>query len=489
MVSKDPFAGLEPAALWSHFANIVDIPRPSGQESAIAEWLVNWAGTHSFSFRRDNAGNICIYVPASQDMSGSAPVALQAHLDMVCVRAENSTSDPSKGNIEICREGEWIVAPNSTLGADNGIGIAAAMCVAESKDTSHGPLELLFTVEEETTGKGADELDPSLIHAEVMLNLDFETTGELPIGSAGGAWTVISCPTPTEPIPEDWLVVDITVSGLSGGHSGVDIIKNRLNGIKGIVWLMRRIAEDIPLLLCGLAGGDAVNAIPIRAQVTIALQPADAHVLEETIDVAAAHLARRFSLTDPDLSISKAKVNPKGIKCWSEAHRDRLLDLLATIPSGVTAMEQHAPELVETSNNLGIVAVKDGVVQVQCLTRSSVAAAQAEIVASIEAAARLAGVDFTLVPPESPPWRVSSDSALLAIVQASYRELFQRDPKLVTIHAGLECGDIQKRIPGLDVVSLGPDIQRAHKPGERVNIPSVAEFYTLLCEVVRRLAV
>ncbi|MCJ7569472.1 MAG: M20/M25/M40 family metallo-hydrolase [Anaerolineales bacterium] len=197
MISKDPFAGLEPAVLWTHFANIVNIPRPSGQESAIAEWLVNWADTHGFSFRHDTAGNICIYVPASQDMSGSVTVALQAHLDMVCVRAENSTSDPSIGNIEICREGEWIVAPNSTLGADNGIGIAAAMCVAENGVLPHGPLELLFTVEEETTGKGAEELDPSLVHAEVMLNLDTETSGVLPIGCAGGALTVISWPTPT----------------------------------------------------------------------------------------------------------------------------------------------------------------------------------------------------------------------------------------------------------------------------------------------------
>ena len=489
MLSKDPFSGLEPAALWSHFAHIVDIPRPSGQESAIAEWLANWAGTHDFSFRRDTAGNICIYVPASQDMSGSMTVALQAHLDMVCVRAENSTSDPNLGNIEICREGEWIVAPNSTLGADNGIGIAAAMCVAESKDTSHGPLELLLTVEEETTGKGADELDPSLIHAEVMLNLDTETSGVLPIGSAGGARTVINWSTHTEPIPEGWLVGDITVSGLSGGHSGIDIVKNRLNGIKGIVWLIRRIAEDIPFRLCGLVGGDAVNAIPVRAQTTIAFPPIESHILEETIAVATMHLVQRFSLTDPDINISKTNVDPKGIKCWSEEHQDRLLDLLATIPSGVIAMEQHTPNLVETSNNLGIVALKDGVVEIRCLSRSSVASSQEEIVASIESAARLAGADFTLVHPVFPPWRVSSDSALLAIVQASYRALFQREPKLVTFHAGLECGDIQERIPGLDVVSFGPDIQNAHKPGERVSIASVEEFYELLCEVVRRLAV
>ncbi|MCJ7569473.1 MAG: M20/M25/M40 family metallo-hydrolase [Anaerolineales bacterium] len=220
----------------------------------------------------------------------------------------------------------------------------------------------------------------------------------------------------------------------------------------------------------------------------IAFPPTESHLLEETITIAAAHLARRFSLTDPDLAISRTNVDPKGMMCWSVEQRNRLLDLLAIIPSGVIAMEQYTPSLVETSNNLGIVAMKDDVLEIRCLSRSSVAAAQEEIVASIESAARLAGADFSLVPPVFPPWRISPDSALLATVQASYRALFQRDPKLVTFHAGLECGGIQERIPGLDVVSLGPEIQHAHKPGERVKIPSVVEFYDLLCEVIRRLA-
>jgi len=488
MTPKNVFAGLEPAALWAHFSRVTEIPRPSGQESAIAEWLANWASTQGFSSRRDTARNICVYVPASLDSPASRTVALQAHLDMVCVRTDDSTSDPTMGRIEILREGDWILAPDSTLGADNGIGIAAAMCVAENKVTPHGPLELLFTVEEETTFKGADELDPSLTQANVMLNLDSETAGELCIGCAGSTWTVLRWPAPTQPSPDGWLVADIALFGLSGGHSAKDIHKNHLNAIKGMVWLVRKLAKDVPFRLCALEGGDAFNAIPIRAHATISFPPTEAHSLEAALADAHSRLASRFSLTDPGLSLATSNIDLQGIKCWSDESRDRLLDLLTAVPSGVVAMEQHAPHIVETSNNLGIVALRDGVVEVHCLSRSSVADAQEEIVASIESATRLAGAEFAIVSPVIDPWRVSSDSALLAVVQATYQDLFHREPTLATVHGGVECGTIQQRIPGLDVLSLGPEIHNAHRPGERVNISSVAEFYALLCEVIRRLA-
>jgi dipeptidase D len=488
MKSKNVFASLEPAALWAHFSRISEVPRPSGQESAIAEWLANWASTQGFSSRQDTAGNICIYVPASLDSRASRTVALQAHLDMVCVRSDDSTSDPTTGRIEILREGDWIVAPNSTLGADNGIGIAAAMCLAESKVTPHGPLELLFTIEEETTFKGADELDAGLIQANVMLNLDYETAGELCIGCAGSIWSVLRWPAPAQPTPDGWLVVDIALSGLSGGHSGKDISKNHLNAIKGMVWVVRKLAKDVSFRLCALEGGDAFNAIPLRAHATISFPPTEAHSIEAVLADAHSRLARRFSLTDPSLSLSTANSDLQGIKCWSDESRDGLLDLLTAVPSGVIAMEQHAPDMVETSNNLGIVTLREDVVEVHCLSRSSVADAQEEIVGSIESVARLAGAEFAVVPPVMDPWRLPSDSALLAVVQAAYQHLFRREPTLATGHAGVECGTIQQRIPGLDVLSLGPEIQNAHRPGERVNIPSVTEFHALLCEVVRRLA-
>ena len=487
MISEDIFTGVEPATLWTHFSRITKIPRPSGGESTIAGWIADWAKAQGFSSRRDTAGNICVYVPASVDSRASRVVALQAHLDMVCVSTAGSTSDPAMGKIEIVLEGDWIVAPNSTLGADNGIGIAAAMCLAESKDIPHGPLELLFTVEEETTFKGADELDPSLIQAKVMLNLDSERVRDLYIGCAGAIVTVLRWSAPSQEPPAGWPAADINLSGLSGGHSGVDIHKNHLNAIKAMVWLLQRLVKDVPFRLCILEGGDAINAIPIWARTVISFPPAEAHAIETALANAQSQLASRFSLTDPGISLSMSNIDPRGIKCWSDTSRDRLLALLTAIPSGVIAMEQHAPQMVETSNNLGIVALRDDVVEIHCLTRSSVTDRQEETVASIESVARLAGAEFSIVPPNIDPWRLHSDSDLLAVVQAAYQDLFHHEPLFTTVHGAAECGTIQRRIPGLDVLSLGPDIHYPHRPGERVSISSVAEFYALLCEVVRRL--
>ena len=488
MAPRDVLAGLDPPALWAHFSNITAIPRRSGQEAAIAEYIAHWAVSYGFPSRRDAPGNICVYVPPSKESPGPRTVALQAHLDMVCIRAEKAASDPAAGSIEIVREGQWLVAPNSTLGADNGIGIAAAMSIAESEDAPHGPLELLFTVEEETTGKGADGLDPSLIQAKVMVNLDAETSGVLDIGSAGSKWVGLRWPAPPESIPRSWLVVDIALSGLCGGHSGLEIGRNRLNGIKGIVWTIRRIPRDITFRLCAIEGGDACNAIPMRAHATIAFPPAERPNLEKHLAAAGSALKTRFAQTDPGLSLSMESIASQEAKCWSEESCARLLDLLAVVPSGVIAMEQVAPDIVETSNNLGIVALKVEGLEIDCLSRSSVAAALEEAITSIESAARLAGADFTHSSRGLPPWRVASDSAALATVQAAYRDLFSRDPRLVTVHAGVESGLIQQRIPGLQIVSLGPDIQGAHTVGERVNIASVVDFYNLLTEVVQRLA-
>ena len=489
MISKDPFSGLKPAVLWNHFAEITKIPRPGGQEAAVAEWLANWAEEHDFSHRLDSAGNICIYVPASDGLSESSTIALQGHLDMVCVAAENSASDPSAGKIDIVRDGDWIVAPESTLGADNGIGIAATMCLVEDNHVSHGPLELLFTVEEETTFKGAIELDPSLITAKMMINLDWADDNiSLVIASAGVNTSLIKWPLPAENIPDDWVVYRIYLKGLKGGHSGVDIEKNRLNGIKGIVWLIQKIKGKIPVCLCELSGGDAKNAIPIHGRATIAIPPTGIQQFFKIVNSAADDLASRYSLTDPNLTLSVEKVDDQDIPCWSDDQRDQLIDLLSVLPSGVIAMEQTSPHLVETSNNLGVLKVRDNTLGIVCLTRSSVLDAHEQVVAAIESAARLAGAEF--VPPKYPPspWRIPEDSALLSITQAAYQDLFQKEIPLVTTHAGLECATIQEHFPDMDVISLGPVIQDCHKPGERVSISSVLKFYEHLCLIIRKLS-
>ncbi len=488
MSTEEAFSGLEPAGLWRLFSALVRIPRPSGQEAAVAEWITHWADSHGFAARRDAVGNLCVSVPAADGVPGSRAVALQAHLDMVCASSEGVSSDPVSGSIEIARDGEWVTAPHSTLGADNGIGIVAAMSLAEMEGLRHGPLELLFTVEEETTSKGADGLDPDLIRADVMLNLDAESSGVLEIGCAGSAWTILRWSAAREPVPDGWQAIDIRLSGLRGGHSGIDIAKGRLNAIKGLVGLLHRLADDTPIRLCRVEGGSAFNAIPIRAQATVACPDDRLSSCLDEIAGYAAHLARRVAGTEPDLSVEQAAAPGSKRTCWADQDGLRLLDLLQVLPSGVLAVDPDLPGQVETSSNVGIVTEVDGVLEVHSLARSSIASAMDEVVASVRSAARLAGAQFHLHHPVTPPWRVAPDSIALRVLQRAYRDLFGHEPRLVTVHGAAESAILAERLPRLDIVSLGPEIQHAHVPGERVNIRSVVEFYRLLCEVVVRLS-
>jgi dipeptidase D len=407
---------------------------------------------------------------------------------MVCVRDGDAVSDPATGNIQTARGGEWIKALGSTLGADNGIGIAAALCLAESSDTPHGPLELLFTVEEETTFRGADGLDPGLIHANVMLNLDAVSSAALEVGCAGAAWTVIRWSAPRHPIPENWATAQISLSGLRGGHSGFDIHLNRLNAVKGMLRLLRKVAGDLPVQVCAIQGGDAINAIPIRAVSTITYPASQAGRLAQAVSAARLELAQQYRQAEPAMEVSQITLNTPSPVCWSQPDSNRLLDLLSVIPSGVLAVDPDVTDLVGTSNNLGIVAEEGAIVSVHSLSRSASAPAQGEVVASIESAARLAGAGFVIVPPVVPPWRVDPGSQAMATVHEAYQDLFNREPGLITVHGTAESGTISEHIPGLDIISLGPDIEDAHTPGERVNVPSVLRFYSLLSEVVRRLA-
>ena len=487
MTSKDIFHGLKPAALWNHFARITEIPRPSGQEAAVRDWIAEWAESHGFTSRQDAAGNLCVYVPATPGLTAAPTVAFQTHLDMVCVRASNAASDPAQGRIEIVREGDWIAAPDSTLGADNGIGMAAAMCLAQSRDVPHGPLELLFTVEEETTFKGAEELDPGLVRARVMLNLDSEAMGTLLIGSAGCIETATRWPAADQAIPDGWRAAKIVLSGLTGGHSGLDIPKNHLNAIKGMVWILRGLAKELPFRLCALEGGDAFNAIPVWTHATVAFPPGETPRIEAALEEACARLVERYASAEPGLSLTMLSLEGQSLRCWSDEKRNALLDLLTMIPSGALAVELHDPHLVETSNNLGYVKMEGETLKISCLARSSVAEAQEQVAVTIETAARLTGAAFAIVPPNTAPWRLPLDSALLALVQRVYRDLFSQEPAVATMHGVVECGTIQQRIPGLDVLSVGPDIERVHRPGERVSISSVAAFYGFLCEIVMRL--
>lgn len=477
------FAGLLPTGLWEHFGRITRIPRPSGQETAIAQHIMSWAERRGFPARRDAAGNLGVFVPESPRGLASPPIALQAHLDMVCAREEDSRADPARGEIRLVRDGEWIKADGSTLGADNGIAIAAMLHLAEAMEAPHGPIDLLFTVEEETTSGGADRLDPTLLRAKTLLNLDSEEDGVLVAGSAGGIWSVLRWAAPQHPIPDGWKSLEVALSGLQGGHSGLDISLHRMNGILGLVRILRA-AADIPLCLCALEGGDAFNAIPRQARAVVAYPSEEEAVIRRAIDAAGAELSDQHRDTEPGFSMRLASPPEPPSSGYSLTDTQRLLDTLSVLPNGVLAMDQHIPGLVETSCNVGLVALDGPSVVVHSFARSSVTPALHSVTAAIAAAAHLGGAEFSVVPPEGPCWQLDPDSPALALVQTTYRGLFGEEPRLRADHAFLECALIKKNNPDLDLVSFGPRIQDAHRPGERVHIGSVERFSRLLSEVV-----
>lgn len=484
----DVFAGLQPAGLWVHFDRITHIPRPSGREAAISQYIVSWAERHGFPAQRDDAGNLYVLVPASPAAGGSPPIALQAHLDMVCVRDEASPSDPERGEIRIARDGEWVRAIGSTLGADNGIAIAAMLHTAESSELVHGPLDLLFTVEEETTSGGADQINPSLLRARVMLNLDSEEEGVVVAGSAGGIWSILRWLSPKGPVPDEWETVEVSLSGLQGGHSGIDISKHRLNAVHGLARILQRVAAEVPLCLAAVEGGDAFNAIPRQARAVVSYPAGEDARFATLYGQARSDLTDEYGENEPHLSIRLAALSGPPPLCYSPEDSRRLIDMLAVLPCGVLGMDRRFPDQVETSNNVGLVAIEEPHVVVHSFSRSSVTPALHAVVGAIAAAARLGGAEFSVVPPEGPCWEMDPGSHALAVVREASRRLFGRDPRLLTVHAFLECALIKKRVPDLDIISVGPEIRDAHKPGESVHIGSVERFSRLLAEVMRAFA-
>jgi dipeptidase D len=406
---------------------------------------------------------------------------------MVCI-GEDDASDPARGVIHLAREGEWIRAVGSTLGADNGIAIAAMQALAETTDLPHGPLELIFTAQEETTSAGADALDPAWVRSKTLLNLDSEEDGVLVIGSAGGIWSSMKWTAPMPGVPEGHVALEISLSGLLGGHSGSDISLHRLNAIEGLLYLLRAAASEAPIFLSAIEGGDAFSAIPRTSRAVIAVEGPSSARVQAALARAKDDLVDEYRPYEPDLTVRVRVAGDLPARGYSPPDSRRLVDLLSVIPCGVLALDPRLPGLVETSSSLGVIARAAGDLVIQNFTRSSVMSAMRAVVDGLRAAARLAGAEFSVIPPEGPSWEADPDSQALVLARATYRRLFGQDPQVLTVHGFLECSLIKKQIPDLDIVSFGPEIRDAHRPGERVNIGSVNRFYRLLTEVVAAFA-
>lgn len=477
MSASGVLGGLEPPLVWERFSELTRIPRPPKEEEKVREHTLEWAAERGFASDVDDAGNVLVRVPPSRGREHAPTVVLQAHLDMVCERDPDSPYDPREGRINVVLDGDWVLAEGTTLGADNGIGVAAAMAVAEDAEVVHGPLELLFTVSEEQGLEGAKALDPALVSGRLLLNLDGTSDNALTIGSAGSTHTFARLSLPLETPLAGHVNLEIALSGARGGHSGEDIARGRVNAIKSLCRVLSHAFEQAPFRLAHLDGGVSRNALPREAQAVVALAPEAESAFCEAAERELAAIREQYASSDGSLSLSIDTTEPQDVA--DEAATSRALDLAATIPSGVVAMTTDVPGKVETSTSMNVATTEAGVLTLASMTRSSNAPALDDVVATIEAAARLAGADVEIVH-SYPPWRPDPDSALLRTARHTFTRLFGTEPGLEVVHGGLECAVIGSKLPGVQMISLGPEIVGPHAPGERLSVSGTQRFYRLL---------
>jgi dipeptidase D len=476
---SSPLESLEPKLLWSHFDGIRRIPRPSKHEEKVAAHVEAWAKDRGFHVLKDAAGSLAVRVPATPGHEEAPTVIIQGHLDMVCEKNSDVDFDFMKDPIDVHVDGDWVKANGTTLGSDNGIGVATAMALADDPDVVHGPLEILCTVDEETGLTGAKALDPNLVSGRLMLNLDTEEDGAVYFGCAGGADAVTTLPVARRRASLGSVPVKIAVKGLKGGHSGLNIIENRGNALRTLNRiLLAAVEKGIELDLVSVDGGSKHNAIPREAFATCRLPKNGPEALHEVVDTCRSEFEAEFGAIDPDVQIVVEETDDSEElrEVFNQHARDRLLHLLRTLPHGVLSMSRDVPGLVETSNNLAIVVTGKDRVDVTTSHRSSIMPALFAVREQIRSASKLAGGEVHEDEPY-PGWKPNPDSALVNKTLDVYEELFGKRPALKAIHAGLECGLLIEKLPGLDAVSIGPEIRNAHSPDEMVQVSSVQRFY------------
>lgn len=483
-----PLHNLKPQLVWKHFDALLGIPRPSKHEEQVIRHIVAWAESHGFGVVRDAAGNVVVKVPATPGREKAPIVVLQGHVDIVAEKNQDVEFDFLKDAIQPRIEGDYLYATGTTLGADNGIGVAAAMAVAEDPEASHGPLELLFTVDEETGLTGAMELDSSLLQGRTMINLDTEEDGAVYMGCAGGGTTRIRFTVEHEVAAAGSEAMHIAVRGLRGGHSGVDIHENRGNALKCLARTLHAMRKDgIDFAIVSLVGGSKHNAIPRESDAVLRIDGGDEPKLRQVVARFEGVLRDEFQDIDPNLRVEVKPAQGDTHRVWSVTDRDRILDALLACPNGVLAMSRAVPGLVETSNNLAVVENEGDEVRVLGSSRSSVMPSLRATQEQVAAVFRLAGADVKEMD-GYPGWKPNPKSPALNVAKRVHFEVFGEEPHLRAIHAGLECGLIGEKFPGMDMVSIGPQIEGPHSPDERVQISTVDRFYTLLKAILKDMA-
>lgn len=467
---------LTPQPVWRNFAMLCAHPRSSGNERLLRDHLVSWAETHGLAAELDSGGNLIIRKRATPGMEERVGVILQAHLDMVCQKNQGHSHDFSVDPIRPVVERGWVRADGTTLGADNGMGVAVALAVLEATDVPHGPLEVLFTLDEEAGMTGARTLQPGLLQGRLMFNLDTEDWGELYVGCAGGVDVTVRRHVNRDPASVAFVMREISVTGLKGGHSGCDIHLERANAIRLLARLLQDARKQTDLRLVSLRGGSLRNALPREAFAVVAVPACDENILDALAQVAQDQYRLEYSGVDEGIKVS---IEDRGSgTVVRAADTQSVIDLLLALPHGVRRWSHVIPGVVETSNNLGVVSL-NGELEITLMVRSLTESGADELAMSIEACARLAEA-AAVRSGAYPGWVPDLSSRALQVAQGVYRAKFGLDPAVKVIHAGLECGLIGAKYPRIEMVSFGPVIRDAHSPDERVEIESVKHFWELL---------
>ncbi len=478
---------LKPTLLWKNFYNLTQIPRPSKKEQKAAQYVVEFGkklGLESFT---DKVGNVIIKKPATTGMENRKTVILQGHVDMVPQKNSTKTHDFEKDPIETYVEEGWVKANGTTLGADNGIGVSAAMAVLESNDISHGPIEALFTIDEETGMTGARGLNPDALSGDILMNMDSEDEGELYVGCAGGSSTNITFNYQDVKPDENTIAFKIALTGLKGGHSGMDINLGRGNANKLMFRLLKELIAAYGIRLSSIDGGSLRNAIPREAFAIVTVPANNIIEFSETIEEFADIFKSELSLTEPNLTLTAENCEqPEFV--MDEVTQDDLVNAIQACSNGVIRMSDAMKGMVETSLNIAIVKSEGGKINVLILIRSSVDSAMDDAESRIESLFRLAGAEVDFVS-KYPGWKPNPDSEILNVMKMVYQSNFGTEPAIKGIHAGLECGILGAIYPNWDMISFGPTIRFPHSPDEKVNIETVQKFWNFLTKTLENIPV
>ena len=466
------------------FEEINKIPRKSKNEEKISNWLVEWGKSHGFEVRQDKALNVCIPVPATAGRENDPTVILQGHMDMVCEKTPDSTHDFSKDPIKHIIDGEWMHADKTTLGSDNGIGVALALELATDDTISRPPLELLFTSDEETGLFGAKSIESDFISGKILLNLDSEDEGVFTIGCAGGRDVEIKQNLTKESSDAQDPCFKLSVDGLKGGHSGIDIQEPRENANIILARLFRYIAKEVESFrLADIAGGSAHNAIPRNAYAVVSVPASDQDTFKDAFVSAASKLEILAKSYEPDIKISISEADTVN-QPYTREDTQKVLTLLNAVPHGVTRMSVDIEGLVETSNNFATMGIENDVLSLLSSQRSSIETQLEYIVSKVESVAELANAAYE-TNEGYPGWEPNPKSDILALCKNVYKELYGKEPHVEAIHAGLECGLIGAKFDGMDMISFGPTLKNPHSPDEKLHLPSVPKVWDFTVELLK----